>query len=233
MMFWNDEESPDQVQIPDDVLDLIFGIECKRIPVDHAHLLATALRQAVPWVAQERGLAVHAIHVAGSQNGWERPKHGTDSYLLVSRRTKLTLRVPRHRVEELLQNLPGTRLDVGGEPLVLGAGKIRPLSRETTLFARYVALDIAGAPQDEGAFLDAAAQALTGMRIRVRKALCGKTNTLSTPDGDILTRSLMLAGLSPDESIRLQQEGLGLHPLLGCGIFIPHKGIDSVNKGES
>lgn len=232
MMFWNDEESPDQIQVPDHILDLIFGIECKRIPVDHAHLLATALRQAVPWIDQERGVAVHAVHVAGSQNGWERPKHGTDSYLLVSRRTKLTLRVPRHRVEELLQDLPGSRLDVGGESLLVGAGKTKPLSKETTLFARYVALDIAGSPQDEAAFLDAAVQALTGKRIRVRKALCGKANTVSTPDGAILTRSLMLAGLSADESIRLQQEGLGLHPLMGCGIFIPHKGIDSVNQGE-
>ncbi len=233
MMFWNDEENPDRIQVPDDILDLLFGIQCKRIPVDHAHALATALREAVPWVAQERGVAVHAIHVAGSQNGWERPEHGTDSYLLVSRRTKLTLRAPRHRVEELLQDLPGTRLDVGGESLVVGEGKAKPLSKETTLFARYVALDLAESAHDEGAFLDAAARSLTDMGIRIRKALCGKTNLLATPNGAILTRSLMLAGLTPDESIRLQQQGLGRHPLMGCGIFIPHKGIDSLNPGEN
>jgi CRISPR-associated protein Cas6 len=135
-------------------------------------------------------------------------------------------------MEELLHDLPGTRLDLDGEILIVGAGKAKPLSKETTLFARYVALDMAASAEDEGAFLDAAARALKEMDIRVRKALCGKTHPLATPDGPLLTRSLMLAGLTPDESIRLQQQGLGLHPMLGCGIFIPHKGIAPVTQGQ-
>jgi CRISPR/Cas system CSM-associated protein Csm4 (group 5 of RAMP superfamily) len=40
----------------------------------------------------------------------------------------------------------------------------------------------------------------------------------------------MLASLTPDESLRLQQHGLGPHRTMGCGIFIPHKGIDAVKK---
>lgn len=233
MMFWNDDDSPDWIRVPDDIVDLLFGIDCKCIPVDHAYLLAEALKQALPWIAEEAGVAVHSVHVAGSQNGWERPEHGTDSYLAVSKRTKLTLRVPRHRVTEVLRELPGAKLDVGGETLVVGAGKTKPLTAETTLFSRYVALDLAAASaEDEGVFLETAARALAAMEIRVRKAVCGKTNRLATPDGSIATRSLMLAGLTPDESIRLQQQGLGHHPLLGCGIFIPHKGIDSVKPGQ-
>jgi CRISPR-associated protein Cas6 len=232
-MFWNDDDNPDRIRVPDDIVDLLFGIDCKCIPVDHAYLLAEALRQTLPWIAEEPGVAVHSVHVAGSQNGWERPEHGTDSYLAVSRRTKLTLRVPRHRVEELLRDLPGAKLDLGGEMLVVGAGKTKPLSTETTLFSRYVALDLADrADEDEGLFLEAAARTLGEMDIRVRKAVCGKTNRLATPDGFMTTRSLMLAGLTPDESIRLQQRGLGRHPLLGCGIFIPHKGIDSVKPTQ-
>jgi hypothetical protein len=42
----------------------------------------------------------------------------------------------------------------------------------------------------------------------------------------------MLADLSTDESIRLQQQGLGPRRLMGCGIFIPHKGIDAVSKNR-
>jgi CRISPR-associated protein Cas6 len=231
-MFWTDDDSPDRFPVPDDIVDLLFGIDCKRIPVDHAHLLAAALRHALPWIGDEPGFAVHAVHVAGSQNGWERPEHGTDSYLSVSRRTKLILRAPKHRVSELLRDLPGERLDLGGEPLTVGAGKSRPLSTETTLFARYVALDLgAASPEDETAFLDAAARALAALQIRVRKAVCGRANPLETPDGPLFTRSLMVAGLTPEESIRLQQQGLGPHPLLGCGIFIPHKGIDPIKPG--
>jgi hypothetical protein len=40
----------------------------------------------------------------------------------------------------------------------------------------------------------------------------------------------MVASLTVAESIRLQQRGLGSNRLLGCGIFIPHKGIDPVNR---
>jgi CRISPR-associated protein Cas6 len=231
-MFWQDDDNPDRIRVPDDIVDLLFGIDCRRIPVDHAYLLATALGRALPWIGDELGFGIHAVHVAGSQNGWERPEHGTDSYLAVSRRTKLILRVPKHRVSELLRDLPGARLDLGGEPLTVGAGKSRPLSTETTLFARYLALDLGATPtEDEAAFLAAAAHALAALRIRVRKAVCGRANPLETPDGPLQTRSLMVAGLTPEESIRLQQTGLGSHPLLGCGIFIPHKGIDSVKPG--
>jgi CRISPR/Cas system CSM-associated protein Csm4 (group 5 of RAMP superfamily) len=42
----------------------------------------------------------------------------------------------------------------------------------------------------------------------------------------------MLADLKPEESLRLQQQGLGPHRLMGCGIFIPHKGIDAVHKPQ-
>jgi len=232
-MFWNDDESTEQIRAPDNIVDILFAIDCKRIPVDHAHALATAMQRALPWITEELGVAVHSVHVAGSQNGWERPEHGTDSFLSVSRRTKLAMRVPKCRVPDLLQALPGTRLDLGNHSLTVGPGKVKLLSTETALFARYVALDpeLIGV-HDEEAFLASAAHALAAMDIRMRKALCGKTNLLATPDGAIRTRSLMLAGLTLDESIRLQQQGLGKYPLLGCGIFIPHKGIDSVKQGD-
>lgn len=226
-LYWNDEERPDEVRAPDDIVDILFKIECKQIPVDHAHLLASALRVALPWIGEEPRLAIHTVHVAGSQNGWERPEHDTRSCLITSRRTKLTLRAPNYRAVDLLRTLPGTTLDLDGHHLTVGQGKIKPLSTETTLFARYVALESAR-ESDEAAFLAAAAQALATLEIRVRKALCGKAHPIATPEGPIATRSLMLAGLTPHESIRLQQHGLGQHPLLGCGIFIPHKGIDAI-----
>lgn len=232
MMFWNEDENPDEVQVPDEIVDILFAIDCKRIPVDHAHLLSAALQAALPWIAEEPGVGLHTIHVAGSQNGWERPEHGTDSDLILSRRTKLTIRAPRTRVDDILSQLPGIRLALAGHPLTVGAGKVKPLSKDATLFARYVVTETrTQAHQDEQSFLDSAARTLSEMGIQVRKALCGKTTALATPNGPIQTRSLMLASLTAEESIRLQQTGLGAHRLMGCGIFIPHKGIDSVKKG--
>ena len=39
-------------------------------------------------------------------------------------------------------------------------------------------------------------------------------------------------GRVPAEPVRLQQHGLGPHRAMGCGIFIPHKGIDAVKQAE-
>lgn len=228
-MFWQEDDSDREFQVPDDVVDVLFAIDCKRLPVDHAYALARAIHQALPWLGEAPGAAVHTVHVAGSQNGWERPEHGPDNHLMVSRRTRLTIRVPRERAAALMDELKGRTLDVAGCPLTVGEGKSRPLSKETTLFARYV---VTRPGDDENAFLAWAAAELGRLGIHVRKALCGKSTSLGAPEGPLATRSLMLAGLTPEESVRLQQTGLGPHREMGCGIFIPHKGIDAVQKGS-
>jgi len=227
-MFWQEDESEKSFQVPDDVVDVLFSIDCKRLPVDHAYALSAALRAAWPWIGDaDSGVAVHAVHVAGSQNGWERPEHGSDQQLIVSKRTKLTIWAPKERMDQLIEDLKGKTLDVSGCALTIGSAKIRPLSKETTLFSRYVVT----LPDDgEEGFLEWAFQQLKQHDIQVRKALCGKTTPLSTPGGTLHTRSLMLADLSVEDSFRLQQQGLGPQREMGCGIFIPHKGIDSVKK---
>jgi CRISPR-associated protein Cas6 len=228
-MFWQESESEPQPQVPDDVIDLMFPLQrCTALPVDHAHALSEALIGAVSWLADEPRAAIHTIHVAGSQNGWERPAHGREQHLLPSRRTKLGIRIPRARMEALQAALEGRSLELGGgSSLTLGRAKERPLSAERTLFARYV---VTHGDEDEDPFLRRIADELAQRGIKLRKALCGKTLSLSTPAGPVPTRSLMLAELSLDDAIALQQQGIGAHQTMGCGIFLPHKGIEAIAK---
>ncbi|MFW6259136.1 MAG: type I-MYXAN CRISPR-associated protein Cas6/Cmx6 [Halochromatium sp.] len=227
-MFWQESESESPPQVPADVIDVLFPLQaCKSLPVDHAHALSTALIGAVSWLAEEPRAAIHTIHVAGSQNGWERPAHGREQQLLPSRRTKLGIRIPRTRLDDLKAALEGRRLEIGASGLTLGPGKERPLSTERTLFARYV---VADADEDEERFLRRIADELAQRGIQIRKAVCGKTVSLSTPTGPLPTRSLMLAELSLEEAIALQRQGIGTHQTMGCGIFLPHKGIEAVAK---
>jgi len=231
-MFWQEDTEQPEAAAANAVVDVLFALRCRALPVDHAHALSRALLERAPWLDDEPLAGVHTIHVAGSQNGWERPTHGGDQQLLLSRRTKLSIRVPAERVGDLTHALEGCTLDIAGSTLAIGQAKQRPLSRDGTLFARYVALPEGAAGGDEDSFLTWAAAELAGLDIKVRKALCGKTTPIATPDGPLATRSLMLASLTPDESIRLQQHGLGPHRSMGCGIFIPHKGIDPVKKAS-
>jgi CRISPR-associated protein Cas6 len=226
-MFWREDPSEQEGKVTDEVVDVLFSIECKRLPVDHAHALASAILTTLPWFGDEAWAGVHSIYVAGSQNGWERPVHGPNSYLIVSRRTKLAIRLRRERLDDLIQGLCGRTLDIAHCPMTIGEARRRPLSKETTLLARYV-VTLEG--EDEEAFLTRTAQELLDLNISVRKALCGKITHLTIPSGALHTRSLLLADLSPVESIRLQMQGLGPHRPMGCGLFIPHRGIDPAHK---
>jgi CRISPR-associated protein Cas6 len=228
-MFWQDDDKKSEFSVPDNVVDLLFSIECREIPVDHAHALSDALKKALPGMVEEARMGVHTIHVAGSQNGWERPDHSPEERLVVSRRTKLTLRVPKERADEIQQRLQGAKLDLGGCALTIGKAKERLLSKQGTLFARYVTCEY---HEDEMHFLERIAEELAGLGIKVRKALCGKTTPIHTPNGPIYTRSLMLADLSQEEAVRLQETGLGPGRDMGLGIFLPHKGIDAVKQAE-
>ncbi|MEN8176455.1 MAG: type I-MYXAN CRISPR-associated protein Cas6/Cmx6, partial [Pseudomonadota bacterium] len=217
-MFWQEDDGKQEFQVPDRVVDLLFSIDCREIPVDHAHALSSALRQVLPEIREDGRIGVHSIHVAGSQNGWERPDHSTEEHLVVSRRTKLTLRVPKERADQVSDRLSGVTLDVGGCTLTIGKPKERLLSRQGTIFSRYVVCD---ENEEELDFLNRMAKELAEQGIRMRKALCGKTTPLHTPGDPIHTRSLMLADLSPEESVRLQENGLGPGRDMGCGIFLP------------
>ncbi len=231
-MFWNDDTPPKKTTIPDDVVDLLFSISCREIPIDHAHALSTALKAAAPEIFESSDIAVHTIHVASSAHGWERPDFNTDEYLILSHRTKLTLRVPKESATEIQQRLHGATLDIDGCELIIGKAKSKPLSKQGTIFSRYIQC-LEDESEDETRFMQRMAAELEKLDITIKKALCGKTTLLHTPDGEILTRSLMLADLSTEESVKLQHHGLGGGRDMGCGIFIPHKGIDAVENIEN
>lgn len=72
----------------------------------------------------------------------------------------------------------------------------------------------------------------TKVSFKVKKMLCGKKHTIATPDYSFIARNLMIADLDSDTSIKIQQLGLGKYKELGCGLFIPHKGIKSLNAAE-
>lgn len=230
-MFWEEDDQPQEFQVPDDVVDLAFSIQCRELPVDHLHALGSALCEAAPVLTEDPRVAIHEIHLAGSQNGWERPDPRLGQKLMLSRRTKLHIRVPSELHEQVEQALDGITIDVAGHPLTIGKAKVKKLSRQGTIFARHIVLE-PGEEADENAFLLRLAKELQRRGIRVKKALCGITQEIATPEGPLKTRSLLLADLSSEDSVRLQQEGLGSHRHFGCGIFVPHKGIDPVKTAE-
>lgn len=220
-MYWVEEERDEsRFVVPDDVVDLAFSIRCPALPVDHLAALAAAVQRVLPWLAEEPRAGMHEIHGAETGNGWERPEQG-DDLLHLSRRTKLTLRLPKARVEQA-RALTGQSLDVAGHTLEVGEAKTRRLSSTTTLYARRV---VAAPEQSEEAFVADVVERLRAMGLRFKKILCGRDSTIESDSGTITTRSVMVADLDLDSAVRLQEEGLGPLREMGCGLFIPHKSI--------
>lgn len=222
-MYWEEGNAEDQYRVPEDVVDLVFAIRCRCLPVDHAYALQAALVRALPWLADEPQAGVHPIHVADSGNGWMRPD-SADDLLYPSRRTKLILRLPQQRLADA-QTLVGQTLDLGKHSLTVQSSNARALSPITTIFSRYIVTE---ADDNEESFLRQMLTTLGARGIKPKKMLCGMAKTLGTPSGLVHTRSLMLADLQVEESVSLQQSGLGPQRLLGCGLFIPHKDIGEV-----
>jgi CRISPR-associated protein Cas6 len=227
-MYWEENAADRPFVVSRDVVDLVFDIACRCLPLDHAFALSQALQDALPWLREEEDAGIHLIHGAESGNGWYRPVNPEKELLQLSKRTKMMLRLPGGRIEDA-RELSGASLEIAGYPLQVGRATVRPLSPMTTLFSRYV---VATPGEDEEQFMTQTYRQLEGTGLAVRKMLCGKTHVLKTPTQEIFTRSLMVADLSVQDAVKLQQKGLGPGRKLGCGLFVPHKGIGAVKQPD-
>jgi len=217
-MYWQEEVNEQQFIVPDRVINLLFQIDCPTLPVDHAWGLSREIQRVLPWFGEEPTEGLHIIHGADSGNGWERPQ-ASDDLLYLSRRVKLVLRLPRARVESA-QALSGKTLNPGGHRMAVGKAKPRSLGTTNFLYSRYVV-----GPQRTGEdeFLDWAVKELTALGVSFKKILCGKSCSLSRGGEKLETRSLLVANLSFQDAITLQESGIGPHRSMGCGLFVPQK----------
>ncbi|MEZ5672364.1 MAG: type I-MYXAN CRISPR-associated protein Cas6/Cmx6 [Thiotrichaceae bacterium] len=138
-MLWQEDEAPKETKITAQVIDLAFEIECPMLPLDHAYTLSEAVKQAVPWFESEPLAGLHLIRGANSGNGWQRAE-AEDTILHLSRRNKLVLRLPLHRVFEA-QVLRGMTLNINNYMMKVGKATQKPLLQTPVLFARYIQAD--------------------------------------------------------------------------------------------
>jgi CRISPR-associated protein Cas6 len=226
-VFWREENrSEEAFRVPDDVLDLVFRLRGERIDIDHAWALAEGLRKLLDEQTCAR-IGVHGIRMASSGNGWTRPQE-IDAEMPLSRRARLLIRVHRDSAEQV-RRLENRRLVMGRQWVDVGVSTERPLSSLGTLHARAISCD---PRQSEAEFLQQAADELQGMGIEVSRMLCGKSGAIRTGGETLFTRPLLVADLKPEESVALQQRGIGANRLLGCGLFVPHKEIDAVYEPQ-
>lgn len=228
-MFWQEDDKKNDISVSDKAVDVSYKIDCKQIPTCHAWELSQALYQALPWMKDEPEVGVHQIHGAESGNGWQRPADGELIHL--SKRTRMHLRVPTSRVDDA-NALVGKTLDVAGNSVLVGNMTTKSIDPFATIFARYIVMQKGMKDMNEDDFLQLVVDEMKARDIQARKLLCGKGHQFEANGELIETRSLMIADLDKLSSVQLQEVGIGLHRHLGCGIFVPHKGIKAVGETE-
>lgn len=195
---------------PAAVLEVCFDVEGGFLARDHRRELAAALAAALPWWSGTPLASMLRLNLPA----------GGGALVPLSRRTRLTLRVPRERADDA-EALGGRTLEVGGQPLKLERARRRELLPFGTLYAHLVVLEA----DDDAGFVRAAQAELAVLGVACR-VISGRE--LSADAGALLGRSLMLDRLAPAHALRVLERGLGRHRELGCGVFVPHKSAAAV-----
>ena len=194
-----------------EMVDAVFDLNGSSVPASYPFLLWSELVRCLPWLSGEENIGVHPLK--GSASG---------SSLLLSRRTKLILRVPAERVAQL-DKLPGQQLNIDGSLLIVGNAKARPIQSATTLHSYMVESNLG-----EVEFIADMKQKLQAMNIPCN-LICDKYRKISDGKNSLNGFGLVLHDLKPAASLHIQRTGLGGARHFGCGIFVPFKAISGLD----
>lgn len=221
---WQEEEEKRPIADSSDMTDLSFSVDCRELPYDHAYELSSEILNLVPEIKNDKRNAIQTLHGPMSGNGWVRPD---SENIPLSKRAKLIIRINKNQLNDIKNNIEGKEISLFGNTLKIGRSKVKNFLVVKDLFCRFVMSDHKTSEDD---FLNIIQNELRDLDINIRKALCGRSMVISFGEKTLYTRSLMIADLSKEDSLKLQEEGVGDKKLYGCGIFLPHKSIDAVNN---
>jgi len=201
------------------IVDLAFTIRCPQpIPADHGYLVYSAVSRAVPEIHRQDGYGVHPIR--GRQLGGRT--------LQLTERSRLVIRTDAERIAHFLP-VAGKTLQLLDRRLQVGVPQVRTLVPTTALRSRLVTIKLKEAAENSGepaadSFTDSARRQLDTLGVSPEAQLhLGKRRTLRIKDKEVVGYELLIEGLSAEESLTIQERGLGGRRHMGCGLFVPDR----------
>lgn len=187
-------------------VDLAFKLTGSKIPVDHGYALYSAISRLAPEIHESKNVGVHPIRGTYSGNG----------ELMLRDSSRLVLRLESERIGDFLK-LAGKRLEVDSHGLRVGIPEVRILRPPAALYSRLVT--IKGFMEPE-LFREAAKRQLEKIEVRAELQV-GERRTFRVKDKQVVGFEVAATELGAEDSIRLQESGLGGRRHMGCGIFVP------------
>ncbi|MBV8318388.1 MAG: type I-MYXAN CRISPR-associated protein Cas6/Cmx6 [Planctomycetaceae bacterium] len=199
------------------MIDLAFQIVGTTIPLDHGYRLFSALSRVLPQLHGDTRVGVHPI----------RGLRVAPGLLSLTEHSRLKLRLPSEEVAPYIA-LAANELNLDGHTLRVGIPRVEGLVPAAKVGSRLVtfrgALDLPRFEvhiRDELSRLEIAAEPSFIPSEHPRWAGQPKRRVVQIKDKRIVGYALRVVGLTAEESIRLQETGLGGRRRMGCGIFLP------------
>jgi CRISPR-associated protein Cas6 len=199
------------------LVDLFFPVLGDTLPTDHAYLLYAALSRRVPRFHDPAG-GVRFAQINGQRGG--------KGQLVLFEKSRLRLRLPPEAIPDLLL-LSGKSLEVGEHRIRLGVPHVAALTPAVVLVARIVTFKHATAPER---FLEKARQELDALGIQgeagIPRILSGnrqgepRRQVIRIKGKRVIGFAMYVEALTAEESVRLQEEGVGGRRRMGCGFFV-------------
>jgi CRISPR-associated protein Cas6 len=190
-------------------VDLSFTVAGATIPVDHGFALYGAVSRILPQIHEDNDVGIRLI----------RGRYAGDGILNIFPKGELVLRLSVDRIAPYLV-LAGKHLDISGQSLTIGTMHTRALIPSVALHAHIVTTKNGN---DPNRFESEITHQLNGIGIQ-GKAMPGKRRTFSVHGKQVVGYSLLVSELTAEESIALQENGLGGRRKMGCGFFEVWKG---------
>lgn len=198
---------------PPEMVDVAFdlGPVSGSLPEGFEWPLYREVSRLAPWLDDSPHAGIHPLR--GTRMG--------DGGLLLARRAKLVVRMPRDRVCAA-SVLERAQLDLGGVVATVGQGTFRKLRAAATLYSPFVVLG----ESEESSFSERVSEELRRLDIHNR-FLCGRRTDVRIGGRHHAAFSVAVHGLGEFHSLLLQHAGLGRGHAVGCGLFVPHKAIEA------
>jgi CRISPR-associated protein Cas6 len=209
-------------------IDFVFPVSGKIIPADHGYHLLSAISGMVPFSHSNEDIGIHSISGILQKN----------RILELTDKSKLNLRIPHENISNFLK-LSGEKLQIDGKSINVGVPTIRDLVPASRLYSRLVI--IRGFMKAEP-FLDAIKRHLEIMKVYGKPSLIAQPEkmdanknkkegthspylrrTVRIRKKEIVGFAVRIEELTAEESILVQEKGIGGRRRFGCGLFVQEK----------
>ncbi|QLE40430.1 type I-MYXAN CRISPR-associated protein Cas6/Cmx6 [Nostoc sp. C052] len=201
-----------------DYLDLTFKLKGAPIPLDNGYLTYAALSRICPPLHELKSIGIHPIAGIPTRN----------NLLELTAQSRLKVRIYHQQIPLIYPYLAGQAFHIGQNFYQLDIPDYKPLISSESVYSRLV---IIKGFQDSTNFIEAVQRQLDNLGIQ------GKVELLTRQDGTPQRRQLTInkegkqfkirgfgvkiSELNPEDSLTLQEQGIGGKRKMMCGIFVP------------